>query len=190
MGFEGFRKAYGVKKLILRGGGFDNSCLDRDVHIRGKKEKPRRDIYEELSRKWGLPKEAVENIGYVYASPGRGLIKILKSVDPENSEKYAWNALDVDDRGDYIYTEYPRFRIQGKGWQRKSATRRALPDNPWVLDAGDRKKVGQHEFHHWARRRRSTEHVAITGRIPRHQEESRSICGLIGDDPTEKRNVC
>ncbi|AFL95710.1 hypothetical protein CL1_1511 [Thermococcus cleftensis] len=69
----------------------------------GKKEKPRRDIYEELSKKWGLPKEVVKNIGYVYGSPGRGLIKILKSVDPENSEKYAWNALDVDDRGDYIY---------------------------------------------------------------------------------------
>ena len=73
------------------------------MFFKKKKEKPKRDVYEELSRKWGLPKEAVKNIGYVYASAGRGLIKILKSVDPENTEKYAWNALDVEDRGDYIY---------------------------------------------------------------------------------------
>jgi len=72
------------------------------MFFKKKKEKPKRDVYEELSRKWGLPKEAVENIGYVYADAGRGLIKILTSVDPENTEKYAWNALDVEDRGDYI----------------------------------------------------------------------------------------
>ena len=81
--------------------------------FRKKKEKPRRDVYEELSRKWGLPKEVVENIGYVYASAGKGLIKILKSVDPENTEKYAWNALNVEDRGDYIYKEHRELGIQG-----------------------------------------------------------------------------